>query len=82
MKLGGGRRERDAEWQCTRSGDRRGCIGRWQKWEKESERQRRCCEADEEGATTSCCGPRGKKTRRQWRGRTQKKGQNRKATQK
>ena len=82
MKLGGGRRARNAEWQCTRSGDRRGCIGRWQKWEKESERQQRCCGADEEGDTTSCCGPRGKKTRRQWRGQMQKKGQSRKATQK
>ena len=82
MKLGGERRARDAGWQCTRSGDRRGCIGRWQKWEKESERQRRCCGADEEGETTSCCGPRGKKTQRRGRGRTQKKGQSRKATQK
>ena len=34
------------------------------------------------GDTTSCCGPRGKTTRRQWRRQTQKKGQSRKATQK
>ena len=76
MKLGGGRRARDAEWQCTRSGDRR-----LQKWEKESDRQQRCCGADEEGGTTSCCVPRGKEARRQWQGQTQKKGQSRKATQ-
>ena len=82
MKLGGGRRTRDTEWQCTRSGDQGVCIGRWQKLEKESKRQQRCCGADEEGDTASCCGPRGKKTRRQWRRQTQKKGQSRKATQK
>ena len=82
MKLGGGRRARDAEWQCTRSGDRGGCIGRWQKWEKKSERQQRCCGADEEGDSTSCCGPWGKKTQRQWRRQTKKTGQSRNATQK
>ena len=81
MKLGVGRRARDAEWQCTRSGDRGGCIGRWQKWEKESEWQQRCCGADEEGDTTSRCGPRRKKTQRQWRRQTKKTGQSRKATQ-
>ena len=36
-----------------------GYIGRWQRWVKESERRRRYCGADEEGDTTSCCGPRG-----------------------
>ena len=82
MKLGGWRRARDAEWQCTKSGDRRGCIGRWQKWEKESERQQGCCGADVEGDTTSCCGTRGKKTQRQWRRQRQKTGRSRKATQK
>ena len=82
MKLGGGRRDRDAEWQCTRSGDLGGYIRRLQRWVNESERRRRYCAADEEGDTTSCCGPREKREQRQWQRQTKKTGQSRMATRK
>ena len=79
VKLGVGRKTRDAERQCTGNGDRRGYIERWRRSVKESGRQQRCCGAEEEGDSTTCCGPGKERKQRQWRRQRKGTGKSRRA---